>query len=76
SVCQPQHPHKNETNFVPNDWIKGIIAIGKSDRENKSTSPIVSRGRAFMQKRHDPPRLPACKPRACGSICRSRNANG
>ncbi|MEO1396311.1 MAG: hypothetical protein AAFV90_25745 [Cyanobacteria bacterium J06634_5] len=75
-MCQPQHPHKNETNVVSDNRIDGIIAISKSDRENEGTSPIVNRGSAFMPKRPEPPRLLACNPSTCGSICQSRSANG
>ena len=77
-MCQPQYTHKNEIDFIPPDWIDGIIAISKSDRENESTFPPDIRGRAFMPKRHEPPRLPVCEPRTrtCGRICRSRSANG
>lgn len=58
-MCQLQHPHKCEGNFKPNDWIAGIIAISKSDRENESTFPTSRRGRAFMPNRPEPP-PPAC----------------
>ncbi len=77
-MCQPQYTHKNEIDFIPPDWIDGIIAISKSDRENESTFPPDIRGRAFMPKRHEPPRLPVCEPRTrtCGRICRSRSGNG
>ena len=66
SMCQSQHPHKNEISFLPHGWNNRIIAVSKNDsplerlsqRDNGSTSPIVIKGRASMPKRPKPPRLP------------------